>query len=488
MRRVIIVLILLIFFNSNFVYGQTAQELRGQIIGKIDEIVRKFSSINRLLQNIGNDGSPVYYACRYINGNCYRDEFPYPYIFSKFIDAKTRLRNFPTSSISNYNTIIDLWNYIFPDLNISNFGDYEIGMGVDEGTLSGESVARDVIRIFIVNNNDGERGTNYIDFFSCANLNCSPKNLGSDSSLLRTYLNFLRESNLLEKIENYLNYFSRVIQEYDGVLWGNTVRSIKGCLNTLNEIRNDITSINDVTTLSNILTNLNKFSSAISSSTMQGRTIPDLLETIYKQGFLITFNKTTSIVNLNRNQGYQRGFQNIYPNQIEQEADFWNNLASSSQKLFNDFFRLCLKETLITGQTPGGNTIDEVVQDFQEAVQNFNSQFSFNWVELEIATTEVPIAVIPPVVWVDEHRGAESLGEITPERIFDEVRNFIFDLAPIIFIILLIVGAIFYVISPIKVEYIKTGSEYLKWAVIGYFLLLVVSAIFSALKFIFGSP
>lgn len=172
----------------------------------------------------------------------------------------------------------------------------------------------------------------------------------------------------------------------------------------------------------------------------------------------------------------------------------WQGFFNTTTKYESDATRFI--NLILLGKTPGGLNFDQIKPQLENSSKEIIKTAKkineianyFTSVFLEIATTEVPIAVIPPVVWVDDHGGAESLGEITPERIFDEVRNFIFDLAPIIFIILLIVGAIFYVISPIKVEYIKTGSEYLKWAVIGYFLLLVVSAIFSALKFIFGSP
>jgi hypothetical protein len=57
-----------------------------------------------------------------------------------------------------------------------------------------------------------------------------------------------------------------------------------------------------------------------------------------------------------------------------------------------------------------------------------------------------------------------------------------------LFILLIVVGAIFYLISPINLQNIQTGSEYIKWAIIGYFLLLVVTGIISAVRVIFGGP
>ena len=107
---------------------------------------------------------------------------------------------------------------------------------------------------------------------------------------------------------------------------------------------------------------------------------------------------------------------------------------------------------------------------------------------ITVEAREVSIAVLPPKLFGGEHKGVESLAEITPERIFNEIRDFLFKLAPTLFILLLVVGAIFYLISPINLQNIQTGSEYIKWAIIGYFWLLVVTGIISAVRVIFGGP
>ena len=158
-------------------------------------------------------------------------------------------------------------------------------------------------------------------------------------------------------------------------------------------------------------------------------------------------------------------------------VDISSNLDKFHKELNSS---ICNENTLKTGKTSDGKPLEKVLNDLNNILNVI--------VNIQTQAQEISLAVIPPIVFSDEHKGAESFEQITPERIFNEIRNFIFNLAPIIFILLLIIGAIFYILSPIKVEYLKTGSEYIKWAVIGYFVLLVISAIFMALRVIFGGP
>ncbi len=153
---------------------------------------------------------------------------------------------------------------------------------------------------------------------------------------------------------------------------------------------------------------------------------------------------------------------------------------------------------IIKGQTEAGKNIGEFNKDIlkpqmqaiEEAKKNLEKAVNIiiKTGSVTVTTTEVSIAVIPPVVWSDEHLGTKTLAAITPERVFNEVRNFVFSLAPFVFTILLLAGALFYLLSPFDIEKIKTGSEYIKWAVIGYFLLLIITSILLALRFIFGGP
>jgi hypothetical protein len=154
-------------------------------------------------------------------------------------------------------------------------------------------------------------------------------------------------------------------------------------------------------------------------------------------------------------------------------------------------------QALICEKTPGGRDVNTVLDNLSEkassTAQALEKTAEYISIQLKPATItvearEVPIAVLPPKLFGGEHKGVESLAEITPERILNEIKDFLFKVAPTLFILLLVVGAIAYLITPVNLQYIQTGSEYIKWAIIGYFWLLVVTGIISAVRVIFGGP
>jgi hypothetical protein len=101
--------------------------------------------------------------------------------------------------------------------------------------------------------------------------------------------------------------------------------------------------------------------------------------------------------------------------------------------------------------------------------------------KIKITTVTVPIAVKPPGFF------GKEFSEITPETIFDKIKGFLFDLAPYVFTLLLIIGGLLYLITPVS-DQIRKGSEVIKWAIIGYFLLLVITGVVTLLKTVFGGP
>ncbi len=154
--------------------------------------------------------------------------------------------------------------------------------------------------------------------------------------------------------------------------------------------------------------------------------------------------------------------------------------------LYNYYLDACTVYFFENGKHRKGIDAKDLEDKMEEAVRNFSPIITSGYIKVK--KVDVPIAVIPPVVWSDEHLGTKTLAAITPERVFNEVRNFVFSLAPFVFTILILAGALFYLLSPFDIEKIKTGSEYIKWAVIGYFLLLIITSILLALRFIFGGP
>lgn len=132
------------------------------------------------------------------------------------------------------------------------------------------------------------------------------------------------------------------------------------------------------------------------------------------------------------------------------------------------------------------STSSFIVNTYQPTLQEIKVEIKLPTITVE--TTSLPIAVIPPIVFDREHKGTSSFKAITPERIFNEIKDFIFKIAPTIFILLVIVGAIFYLLAPVNIQNISTGSEYIKWAVMGYFLLLVIAGVLTVIKTILGAP
>lgn len=385
--------------------------------------------------------------------------------------------------------------YYFPYLELSNPRHshrhlYVITMGVsdDRSRVWGSGTfAKDIIFVHLLNK-DGL--FSYVDFFN-RNFDISNEldilwdewknNMKTIStSTARDYLNYLKNNHILEAMATLTENFNNLIYLYDAFFI-----DFKDCGENLQYIRNYINSINSTTILSNILNNLETLKSKLDESIGDsGAKLSTLLEGVYDSGFLVTFFGGDS--NLIWNNNSKKGHYHVFPNNVSQIAEKFGEIRDKSANVLKDFTQLCATSTIITNRSPDGRQFNEVSESLSRNLEELSSYISY--VVIEVTPQEISLAVIPPVVWSDQHRGRESFKEITPGRIFDEIRNFLFSLAPIMFILLLVVGAIFYIVSPIKIEYIKTGSEYIKWAVIGYFLLLAISAIFSALKVIFGAP
>lgn len=75
------------------------------------------------------------------------------------------------------------------------------------------------------------------------------------------------------------------------------------------------------------------------------------------------------------------------------------------------------------------------------------------------------------------------------QEIASSVVMFIIDrLAPPLLVLLIIIGGFFYLLSPFDVKNIQTGHNYIKWAVYGYFVLLIIVAVLSVISAFLGGP
>ncbi len=283
----------------------------------------------------------------------------------------------------------------------------------------------------------------------------------------------------LDKSPSFLTY----LKSFRDI--GSTINSFKEesvCTTSLNGPNGIIQRIKGTTSLDYIRKvdkHIDAFDQAISK-----KHFLDTFNLVYEGGIVKAFFENDPRSGVWKDGGYYK--VGVYLENIVTAANAIKNKANDFINAYNLYREACTIDFFEKGKTRSGINAEELPGKMEELIRNFSPIIKSGYIK--VREVDVPIAVIPPVVWSDEHLGTKTLAAITPERVFNEVRNFVFSLAPFVFTILLLAGALFYLLSPFDIEKIKTGSEYIKWAVIGYFLLLIITSILLALRFIFGGP
>jgi hypothetical protein len=109
-------------------------------------------------------------------------------------------------------------------------------------------------------------------------------------------------------------------------------------------------------------------------------------------------------------------------------------------------------------------------------------QFKPSEIKVEFVTTTGQIC--PPGIL-----GTGPCSYPTLEDIANKIINLILNISPYLLTFLLVLGGFIYLLSPFKVEeYIKKGHNYIKYAILGYILILLLSLIFSIISAIIGGP
>jgi hypothetical protein len=104
--------------------------------------------------------------------------------------------------------------------------------------------------------------------------------------------------------------------------------------------------------------------------------------------------------------------------------------------------------------------------------------------EVEVTWTPYTISVCPPGIFGVAPCNYPSLIDL-----IKKIRDFLLTIAPPLLVVLLIFGGLMYILTPFKVEeYIKKGHSYIKYAIYGYVLLLLVSLIFTIISAVLGGP
>ncbi len=111
-------------------------------------------------------------------------------------------------------------------------------------------------------------------------------------------------------------------------------------------------------------------------------------------------------------------------------------------------------------------------------------QEQFKPSEIKVELKTIPVQICPPGIL-----GTGPCSYPTLEDIANKIINLILNISPYLLTFLLVLGGFVYLLSPFKVEeYIKKGHNYIKYAILGYILILLLSLIFSIISAIIGGP
>jgi len=105
--------------------------------------------------------------------------------------------------------------------------------------------------------------------------------------------------------------------------------------------------------------------------------------------------------------------------------------------------------------------------------------------EVVVTWTTVTVSVCPP--------GILGIGGPckypTLEYLISTTTSLLMKVSPPLLVVLLILGGLMYLLTPFNVEeYLKRGHRYIRYAIYGYILLLLVTLIFSIISAVLGGP
>lgn len=104
-------------------------------------------------------------------------------------------------------------------------------------------------------------------------------------------------------------------------------------------------------------------------------------------------------------------------------------------------------------------------------------------VETKIIYSSTPIRVCPPSIF-----GSQKCTYPDLISILQTLQNFILNISPYLLSALIILGGLIYIFVVFNPSYVQKGHNYIKFAIVGYFLLLILSAIFTLISRVIGGP
>jgi hypothetical protein len=104
--------------------------------------------------------------------------------------------------------------------------------------------------------------------------------------------------------------------------------------------------------------------------------------------------------------------------------------------------------------------------------------------KVEVTWTPYTVSVCPPGILGRAPCNYPSFIDLVTR-----INQLLLTISPPLLVILLIFGGLMYLLTPFGIEeYIKKGHNYIWYAILGYFLLLLVSLIFTIISAVLGGP
>jgi len=104
--------------------------------------------------------------------------------------------------------------------------------------------------------------------------------------------------------------------------------------------------------------------------------------------------------------------------------------------------------------------------------------------KVEITWTTTPVSVCPPGILGEAPCNYPSF-----QQLVKKIKDLLLTISPPLLVVLLIFGGLMYLLTPFNVEeYIEKGHSYIKYAIYGYILLLLVTLIFTIISAVLGGP
>jgi uncharacterized membrane protein YidH (DUF202 family) len=118
-------------------------------------------------------------------------------------------------------------------------------------------------------------------------------------------------------------------------------------------------------------------------------------------------------------------------------------------------------------------------------INNCLGDIEFKPGEVTVTWTATSVSVCPPgILGIGGPCKYPSLIDL-----IKRVNELLLTISPPLLVILIILGGLMYLLAPFNVEeQIKKGHNYIKYAIFGYILLLLVTLIFTIISAILGGP